>query len=434
MKIRLVSRDRQVEMLCREGLARLCGPDGSLFLDPEGQLDTAVDLEIFDLDDAPSAPAALWDGNQLDGNQLDGNQRNAPTRILLYNQEQLEAMPAGLPAAMALLKPLRPEVFLTVLGCAVARRRSLPRGEAAVEGAFDPREELLQCLLYAGLELQRSYARQMHFLARGLHDLRAPLTAVEGYGGLLLAERFGPLTGAQRENLQRMQHSVTRLTRMTTDIFRLSLGERGEQTPDLQPADMEYCIQHVLDEMMPLADGKQVRLASEVAAPAETLCFDDEQIHSVLTNLLENACRFTPRNGSIEVRGYSVFWERRGLDVRGPSQAERRQRPSPDLNAYRVDIRDCGPGVPAAHLQSIFEPYASYAGSQDRAGSGLGLAICRMVIGAHRGRIFAESGEDGAVFSFVLPFAEPSTRSPRRPLRAEQEAAGWPGRIAEETA
>jgi signal transduction histidine kinase len=327
-----------------------------------------------------------------------------------------------------------------------------------------PNEELLQCLLRTSLELQLAHARQMHFLARGLHDLRAPLTAIEGYGGLLLAERFGPLSSAQRENLRRMQRSVTRLSRMTTDIFRLSLGERGEQLADPQPGDIELCLQRALDEMLPYADAKQIRLDAEVAPPAEPLSFDDAQIHSVLTNLLENACRFTPRGGSIEVRGDSVFWERRsaeacerrpqerrieaaprsnatsGADAAPWPNAESRSHPElwanagPRPNAYRVDIRDCGPGVPAGHLNSIFEPYTSYAGSQDRAGSGLGLAICRMVIGAHRGRIFVESGEGGAVFSFVLPFAEPAARPERRPIQPETGRAGWPGEIAEETA
>lgn len=424
MKIRLVSRDRQVEKLCREVLARLCGAEWSLYLDPEACLETAVDLSILDLD-APSLPHREWENG------------NGTDHILLYSQEHTDAMRGSLPAATILPKPLQRELFMTVLGCAVARRRESAAADLAELGGVKAPErsaELLQCLLHTSLELQRAHARQMHFLARGLHDLRAPLTAIEGYSGLLLAERFGPLTASQRENVQRMQQSIARLSRLTTDIFRLSLGERGEEPPDLQPGDIEPCIQQVLDEMMPLADAKQIRLAADVAAPAEALCFDEAQIHSVLTNLLENACRFTPRNGSIEVRGYSVFWERRHPEVRETRQHERRLGQSQPPNAYRVDIRDCGPGVPAAHLNSIFEPYTSYAGSQDRAGSGLGLAICRMVIGAHHGRIFVESGEGGAVFSLLLPFAEPLARPERRPLQPEEDHPGWPGHIAEETA
>jgi signal transduction histidine kinase len=414
MKIRLVSRDRQVEKICREGLARLCDAEWSLYLDPEGRLDVTADLSILDLDTLP-LPHRPWEDC------------NGTTHILLYSQERLDEMQGSLPAAMVLLKPLQWELFLTVLGCAVARCQQRA-------GAGEAGGELLQCLLRTSVELQRAHARQMHFLARGLHDLRAPLTAIEGYGGLLLAERFGPLTAAQRENLGRMQQSIARLSRMATDIFRLSLGERREEAPDLQPGDIEHCIQRVLDEMMPLADAKQVQLAADVAAPAAPLPLDEAQIHNVLTNLLDNACRFSPRRGSIEVRGYPVFWERRRPQVRETRRQERRLREQECLNAYRVDIRDCGPGIPAEHLNSIFEPYTSYAGSQDRAGSGLGLAICRMVIGAHQGRIFAESGAGGAVFSFVLPFAEPLVRSERRPPQPQQAPPSWPGHIAEETA
>jgi signal transduction histidine kinase len=432
MKIRLVSRDRQVEKLCREGLAGNGDADCSLYLDPQGQLDVAVDLSILDLDSFTLPYRGL-------------EKRNGAAPIVLLSQERLDAMRGRLPAATILLKPVRRELFLTALGCAVAHFResskAAPAPAAAGEAAGpEPNEELLQSLLHTSLELQRAHARQMHFLARGLHDLRAPLTAIEGYSGLLLAERFGPLSAAQRENLRRMQQSIARLTRMTTDIFRLSLGERGEHLADPQPGDIELCLQRALDEMLPYADARQIRLDSEVAPPAEPLSFDDAQIHSVLTNLLENACRFTPRGGSIEVRGDSVFWERRRAEACEGRPHERRldasPRPNaePRSNAYRVDIRDCGPGVPAGHLNSIFEPYTSYAGSQDRAGSGLGLAICRMVIGAHRGRIFVESGEGGAVFSFVLPFAEPLARPERRPIQPEAGRAGWPGEIAEETA
>jgi signal transduction histidine kinase len=76
-------------------------------------------------------------------------------------------------------------------------------------------------------------------------------------------------------------------------------------------------------------------------------------------------------------------------------------------NAYRIDVRDSGCGIPSEHIQSIFEEYTSYAGCKDRAGGGLGLAICRMIIDAHHGLIWAESGETGTQFSVVLPYGRP---------------------------
>jgi signal transduction histidine kinase len=72
-----------------------------------------------------------------------------------------------------------------------------------------------------------------------------------------------------------------------------------------------------------------------------------------------------------------------------------------------VDIHDSGPGISPAHLDKIFDEFTSYSGGQDRSGGGLGLAICRMTMRNHQGRIWAENGPAGAVFSFVLPYQQP---------------------------
>ena len=130
--------------------------------------------------------------------------------------------------------------------------------------------------------------------------------------------------------------------------------------------------------------------------------------------MLDNACKFTPRNGSIEVRGYPYFWERRFL--KGPAgPLERRVNGSQSPNSYRVDVMDTGPGVPRERRELIFEEYTSYSGPQDRSGGGLGLAICRLILSRHQGHIWVESGPEGAVFAFVIPYrrSEPQGNIPR---------------------
>ena len=78
-------------------------------------------------------------------------------------------------------------------------------------------------------------------------------------------------------------------------------------------------------------------------------------------------------------------------------------------NSFRIDIRDSGPGIPSDHLSRIFEEYATYSGGQDRSGGGLGLAICKMILQQHQGRVWAESGLQGAIFSIVIPYERASS-------------------------
>ncbi len=83
---------------------------------------------------------------------------------------------------------------------------------------------------------------------------------------------------------------------------------------------------------------------------------------------------------------------------------ERRKKQIQRPNSYRVDVSDTGPGIPEEHKNNIFEEYTSYSGSQDRSCGGLGLAICRMIVAHHKGVIWADNSQGGAVFSFVIPF------------------------------
>ena len=164
----------------------------------------------------------------------------------------------------------------------------------------------------------------------------------------------------------------------------------------------------------------------EIEPPPETLLFDKSQMEQALVNLLDNARKFTPRNGAIEIRGYRYFWERRACNTNPfGAAADRRRRQLGIPNAFRVDIRDSGPAIPAIHLRTIFEEYSSYGGGPDRSGGGLGLAICRMILQQHNGRVWAESQSAGAAFSFVLPIPSPvPAEQPPTPNRSEPAPDG----------
>jgi two-component system clock-associated histidine kinase SasA len=190
---------------------------------------------------------------------------------------------------------------------------------------------------------------------------------------------------------------------MAAAMFQLSVGRHVKRRPELRTADIRECLEQALHEIAPFADDKGIVIRTDVIPSEMPLYFEAGQIEQVLINILDNACKFTPKAGEIEIRAYPFFSERRVSRSAVPPAAERRGRVCTQPNTYRVDIRDSGSPIPAEHLQRIFEEYTSYAGSRDRSGGGLGLAITRMIITQHEGRVWAENTESGPMFSFVFP-------------------------------
>jgi len=266
------------------------------------------------------------------------------------------------------------------------------------------RDEVLRILMQTNLRLQDLHRERTNFLVRSLHDFRAPLTAISGYCELLLGDELDPLTPGQRKILQRMRHAARRLTTATDSMFQLNVADSGEATLNLVQADLRDCIGQALEELSPVLENKRVSVTVEVEPSPENLMFEKTLIEQVLVNLLEGACKFTPKGGAIEIRGYPFFWER-SSESGTPLMdfPERRTQEGQTVNSFRVDIIDCGPAIPAEDADRIFQEHTSYTGGQDRSGGGLGMAICRMILSRHGGHVWAENSQTGAIFSFVLP-------------------------------
>jgi len=343
----------------------------------------------------------LWDWDSDPDVDIKGWNPEAPVVFLVQRQhlarllEELQGSPASI-----LLKPVDPILLQTVID-------SIPRasdGRSAVFGDDQRDGDLLQYLLDANLKLQEFEHDRTNFLARAVHDFRAPLTALHGYCGLLVEQKLGPLNPAQIELLERMQQSVKRVSRMTSAMFELSVGKQLERKPHLEAVDVEQCVQQALHDVLPIVDEKQIALSIQVDRPDASPRWETGQIVQVLINLVENGCRFTPRYGSIEIRGYPVMFN--ASDDRIDSSSNAIRLTSSAVASYQIDVRDSGSGIEAKFLPFIFEEYTSYSGGRDRSCGGLGLAICRMIVSAHGGKIWAESSAQGTVFSFVLPMHE----------------------------
>jgi signal transduction histidine kinase len=276
-----------------------------------------------------------------------------------------------------------------------------PFNKVSLSAAIEPFLANLQRGTF--VHIDESQERQWSdFLAKAVHDFRAPLTAATGYCGLLLNGELGPLTERQQEVLSRTQKSLTRLARMTSEVLQRAAGlqQKGQlkakggvpspvdqrntegrrlpaRRPTVEEGEMDRCIEQAIQEVQLVAAERNVRVTGHLTPAGRVMHFDEGQVGQVLSNLLENACKFTPSGGRIEVRGY-------------PQGSE----------FFRVDVYNSGPGISPGQLKRVFDEYASFGNGS---GMGLGLAISKRIVEQHGGRIWAENEPGGLRVSFVLP-------------------------------
>jgi signal transduction histidine kinase len=382
MKIALVSEDRDLYGLCREVLAEVHLHRWTLSAVASQSFTTGSDFYIWDFQPNTSLPKDFdWSSSSL----------------FLVASEDLGRFrkTAGAAATNILLKPVARTILAAFLEVAFSTRTA--------EAPEANQEQILECLIQTNLKLQEYDLDRTNFLARVAHDFRSPITAVGGYCGLLLGEGLGPLNETQKTILQRMQKSVDRLSRMASTLFEVSVERQVKKRADLQAGDIQECIDQALHEIAPMALDKRIAITVNLDPCHGQLYFDGGQTEEVLVNFLENACRFTPKTGSIEIRGYPFFWERRNPDDSMRPCAERRRNGGGEANSYRIDICNSGAAIPHEQLDRIFEEYTALTYSPNGSGCGLGLAICRMIITQHEGRVWAENTEVGPKFSFILP-------------------------------
>jgi signal transduction histidine kinase len=382
-KIVLMGNDRRLYRLCREIVAENGSVYEVVWADPEG--------------DIPGGDIFIWSYQPGLERAWRLSAKSGRWHLLVIDRHELAAAGAkSFVGAAVVLKPVTKAALGAWLGQA--------RAGHSVAGLRRDRDELLEWLMEANLRLQEYDRARTDFMAKTVHDFRAPLMAANGYCGLLLDEAMGSLAPAQREVLDRVQASLKRLARMTAAMFELSTGERAWKAPKAERSEIRAPLEQALHEIHPLAANRRIQVTMTLAPAPQPLSFEREQLEQVALNLFENACRFTPKDGRIEVQGYPFFWERRcGVPAKG-LEADRRLGPKAEPNAYRVDIWNSGPAIPADRLDGIFEEYATYGAGEASPGSGLGLAICKSIIERHQGRIWAENREGGPALSFVLPF------------------------------
>jgi two-component system, OmpR family, sensor histidine kinase KdpD len=221
------------------------------------------------------------------------------------------------------------------------------------------------------------------------HDLRTPLASIMTAASSLLDASAELDPEQRRELLSTVLEETDRLNRLVGNILDLAKVRAGALVPAKQPTDAEEVLEAVLHRMAPRLSRTRVRTVVRPDLPE--IPVDPVQLDQVLTNLLENAARFSPVGGEIVVTV------------------------APWRGAVQFRVADQGPGIPQADRERVFDAFVRGDASDGRSGSGLGLAIARAIVLAHGGRIWIEgapSGGTAVVFELPVSDAEPVAQEP----------------------
>ena len=227
-------------------------------------------------------------------------------------------------------------------------------------------------------EAQQATRARDDVLAVVAHDLRNPLNTVSMAVSLML-ESTPPERVQERRQVEIVRRAADRMNRMIQDLLDVKRMESGRLTIDPKPEPAADLINDTLDMLRPLAMGSTIRLETSIDDHLPLVLADSSRVQQVLSNLVGNAVKFTPRAGRITVCAEEIE------------------------NEVRFGVIDTGPGIPAEQLPHIFGRFWQ-ARTSDRRGIGLGLAIAKGIVEAHNGRIWVESHVGlGSTFYFTLP-------------------------------
>lgn len=286
-------------------------------------------------------------------------------------------------------------VTAAVLGTVLAYRIVAPlrtmrkATRAMAQGRYDvpvqlPREtelaELAADVNTLALALSETEARRVRLLGEVAHEMRTPLTVIDGYVEGMI-DGVLPTTSTE---LMQVSEEVRRLRRLGDDLTALSKAEEGQLVMVPVDIDLRTVVTGAAERLRPQAEDAGLSLTVEPGAGALTLQADPDRLAQVVTNLIGNAIRATPPGGRI-----AVVCAREGRDA-------------------LVSVADTGDGLAASELESIFERFYRVPGRRTTGhdtGSGIGLTIARGIVRAHGGDLTAASPGPGrgATFTARLP-------------------------------
>src|SRR5664279_1283300 len=247
-------------------------------------------------------------------------------------------------------------------------------------------------------------------LASAAHELKTPLAIMGGYLNLLLAQKLGPLTPQQLEVLTEMQDNGDRLTTFVQNLLSYATLKVNRYEIQNEVADINGCLREIAEFWAQRFQDKAIAFYFFPDEKLPAFPFDWYKVQHIVSNLLDNAMKYTPSSGTVWLHVEPYFWERRA--IKRKPLVERRRRLVANPNCCRISVADTGPGIAPEFQQEVFEEYFRLTSLGSRAdGHGLGLAIARRLVQAAGGKIWVESEPGGgSKFSFLCLLSPPTKK------------------------
>jgi signal transduction histidine kinase len=233
------------------------------------------------------------------------------------------------------------------------------------------------------------------FLSHVSHELRSPLTAIYGFVTILLDGLAGELNSEQHELLEDVLRNTKQLKSMISDLLEVTRIQEGKLLIELRCTAVSDAIDYTVNTLQGAATSKAIALSSDIDSRLPLVCADPTRLRQILIILVENAIKFTPANGLVNVRA---------------------RMPGKNSHLLVLEVSDSGCGINPDVTEQIFERLfqAADPALAGRQGLGLGLHICKELVTRQGGEIWANSSlGQGSVFSFTLPiFSLPGLIAP----------------------
>lgn len=246
-------------------------------------------------------------------------------------------------------------------------------------------EKLAKDLEVANVRLKELDQLKSEFVSLANHQLRAPIAAIKGYASLILEGSFGKPPAAIKEATDKIFEEGKQLGLIVEDFLNVSRIEQGKMKYELADTDLEKLVALVAEELSPAAKKVNITLTFDTDNSRPYISnIDPGKIKQVVTNLIDNAIKYTPK-GSVEVH----------LAKRPP-------------NKIRIVIKDTGIGLDKETIPKLFKKFvrAKDANQTNVSGTGLGLYVAKEMVEAHKGRIWVESEGKGKGSTFIVELDE----------------------------